>query len=215
MRESIATRLSIDRLFHGARQTQALHALSQLLLSWSLPGSSESRHPKRIDQNQDQRSAEKRRGAARNVLSLSLSRFFPLFALLARPRKASKPQKPPKKRKTKNSPAPRSALSSPSRATRSPCTTRGRSRMAPSSTRRSTGEKGRKKEREGERGGERERRKACVHFLGFLSLIFLYLSHSLFTKNQTKRRRNSGDPFVFTLGAGQVIKGKKKKREED
>ena len=90
------------------------------------------------------------------MLSLSLSRFFPLFALLARPRKASKPQKPPKKRKTKNSPAPRSALSSPSRATRSPCTTRGRSRMAPSSTRRSTGEKGRKKEREGERGG-RER----------------------------------------------------------
>lgn len=193
MRESIATRLSIDRLFHGARQTQALHALSQLLLSWSLPGSSESRHPKRIDQNQDQRSAEKRRGAARNVLSLSLSRFFPLFALLARPRKASKPQKPPKKRKTKNSPAPRSALSSPSRATRSPCTTRGRSRMAPSSTRRSTGEKGREKEREGERGGERERRKACVHFfwvsLSHFSVSFSLAFHKKTNKTPEKQRR--------------------------
>ena len=135
-----------------------LFSLSSLLFIYlnstcRVNGSSESGNSKLNDQNQDRRSARKRTEAVRNVLSLSLPLFPPFFSRRS-PRTSSKPPKP--KPKKKNSPAPQTALSSPSRATRSPFTTRGRSRTAPSLTRRSTGEE-KKREREREREGKKGR----------------------------------------------------------
>lgn len=115
-------------------------------------------HP---DRNQDRKSARTGTAAARNVpFSLSLlSRFF----FLARSTSTFNRTK----RLTYFSPAPRLARSSRSLATRSLCTTLAPSPTGPSSTRRWTGEEGRKRER-----GEKAR---CLFFF-FPPLCLLVLT---------------------------------------
>lgn len=59
------------------------------------------------------------------------------------------------------------------------------------------------------RRGEREREgKKLVAFFSFFPLSVSSCSLAFVKKRNPKNIANSGDPFEFTLGAGQVIKGK-------
>ena len=65
----------------------------------------------------------------------------------------------------------------------------------------------RKREKRARRREAREESKERFCLFVLLFSLSFSRSHSL-SKNQNSKKKNSGDPFVFTLGAGQVIKGK-------